>query len=68
MVVFTKELISQRLEKFLGAESATSSELQERTDTSLVYTTLSEPFNDADTKTSILSSVDIDEGTLGSPQ
>ena len=64
MVVFTKELISQSLEQFLGAGPATSSELQERTDASLVCTSSSEPLNDTDVETSILGSADIDEGTL----
>ena len=64
MVVFTKELMSQSLEQFLGAGSVTSSELQERTDTSLVYPSSSEPLNDADTETSVQNATDIDEGIL----
>ena len=42
MVVFTKELMSQSLEQFIGIEPATSSELQECTDASLVCTTSSD--------------------------
>ena len=64
MVVFTKELMSQNLEQFLGARLATSSELQERTDTSLVYPSLSEPLKDTEAETSVLSATDIDEGML----
>ena len=64
MLVCTKELMSQSLEQFLGAGLATSSELQERTDASLVYTSSSEPLNDTNTETSVLSSADIDEGTF----
>ena len=68
MAVFTKELISQSLEQFLGAEPATSSELQERTDASLVCISSSEPLNDTNAETSVLSSADIDEGTLDCPK
>ena len=68
MLVCTKELMSQSLEQFLGAGLATSSELQERTDASLVYTSSSEPLNDTNTATSVLSSVDIDEGTFDCPK
>ena len=68
MVVFTKELMSQSLEQFLGAGPATSSELQERTDASLVCTSSSEPLNDTNAETSALSSADIDEGTLDCPK
>ena len=68
MVVFTKELISQSLAQLLGAGSATSSELQERTDASLVCTSSSEPLNDTDAKTSVLRSADIDEGILDCPK
>ena len=68
MVVFTKELMSQSLEQFLGAGPATSSELQERTDASLVCTSSSEPLNDTNAETSALSSADIDEGTLDFPK
>ena len=64
MVVFTKELMSQSLEQFPGVGPATFSELQERTNASLVCTSSLEPPNNTNTETSALSSVDIDEGTL----
>ena len=68
MLVCTKELISQSLGQFFGAGLATPSELQERTDASLVYTSSSEPLNDMGAESSALSSVDIDEGIFDCPK
>ena len=60
--------MSQSLEQFVRAGPAASSELQERTDASLVCTSTSEPLNDTGAETSALSSADIDEGTLDCPK